>query len=81
MVEIFGKPIFDKNFLKKKSAKKFEKKIPKKFGQKKKDKFGLGFTVHLKSLPPPPPPKFRGGGWHYLPSTTVIAYNITSQTK
>ena len=52
--------ISTKNFLEKKIGKKnFEKTKTKKMRAKREDKFGLGFTVYLKSLPPPT----YVGGW------------------
>ena len=61
LVEIFGKTIFDKKVWKKNREKILKKNKNEKMLAKKKVKFGLGFTVHLKSLPFPPPQK-RGGG-------------------
>ena len=53
LVEIFGKTIFDKKVWKKNRGKILKKNKNEKIMAKKKVKFGLGFTVHLKSLPPP----------------------------
>ena len=52
----------EKKFVKKNRKKSLKKTKMKKCGQNKNVKFGLGFTVHLKSLTPPPQKREGGIG-------------------